>query len=35
MNADIQGELFNFSTEREESPGILMYQSGIFYTKYA
>lgn len=27
MNADIQGELFNFSTEREESSGILMYQS--------
>lgn len=27
MNADIQGELFDFSAEREERPGILIYQS--------
>lgn len=27
MNADIQGELFDFSAEHEEKPGILIYQS--------
>ncbi len=27
MNADIQGELFDFSAAREEHPGVLIYQS--------
>lgn len=27
MKADIQGELFDFSAEREERPGVLIYQS--------